>query len=176
MNYIEINKEDARVTRWLQGGTTVDRATRRALAGLSVEGRITMSADGYELRIAPTPSALKEFDGKVVELTRLGKPASIRLAGDIVEATPIDNSIAFPNWRGIVPDSKPVYTINVNGKWLAEIIKDIDDMVTLEFHKPTQPIVIRSADKFAVLMPMHTSVVSELFDPINNPPKLEESN
>ncbi len=167
MNCIEVQKQDAAAIRWLHGGTSQDD-TRPVLQGLCVEGDITVVADGFQLRIAPTPEPLKEFDGKLVRLDKLP-----RASGDVVKTHLVDEG-EFPDWRGIIPTSKPAFQIGVNAGWLAEIIKDMGETVEFTFYSDTQPIIIKSDDKYAVLMPVFTKDV-ERFDPIN-PPELKESN
>lgn len=171
MNCIEINKEDARDVRWLQDGALKEAGVlgREVLTCLSVEENgLAISADGFQLRVIPTPASLKEFSGKLV---RLG--AQPRLAGDVVKAEIIESG-DFPGWREIIPNGKPTFEVYVNGAFLADIIKDMGGkMVKLEFFSPTAPMLIKSEDKFSVLMPMHHGDEELFFNPIA---QLEESN
>ncbi len=167
MNCIEVQKKDAAAIRWLYDGINKDGG-RPVMQGLCVEDDITVAANGYQLRIAPTPESLKEFDGKLVRLDK-----APRAGGDVVKTSLIDED-KFPEWREIIPTGKPAFQIGVNAGWLANLIMGMGETVELIFYSPTQPIIIKSDDKYAVLMPTYTKDV-ERFDPIN-PPELKESN
>ena len=164
MEYIEISKSDTQVIRWLHSGTTDEG--KRSLEALNVEDDIAVVADGFSLRVISTPELLKEFKGKLV---RLDKPP--RVAGDVVKTEIIEDK--FPDWRGVIPDGEPTYQITLDGGKLAAIISEMG-AVTLEFHSPSQPVIIKSEDRYALLMPMHSDDVT-FFDPINQPEPDKES-
>ncbi len=171
MKYIEVQKQDAAAIRWLHDGTSKD-GTRHVLEGLYVEGDITVVTDGFQLRIAPTPEPLKEFDGDLVKLEKLP-----RASGDVVKTHLIEDG-KFPDWRGIIPTGKPAFQIAVNAGLLANLVKDmgnVDNVIEFSFYSSTQPLIVKSVENYAILMPMHLSEPEKLFDPIN-PPELEESN
>ena len=169
MEYIEISKSDTQVIRWLHSGTNKDSGDfgRRSLEAMSIEDDIAVVADGFTLRIVSTPEPLKEFKGKLV---RLDKPP--RVAGDVVKTDVIEDS-KFPDWREVIPSGKPTYQITLSGGKLAAIISEMG-AVTLEFHSPSQPVIIKSEDRYALLMPMHLDDVT-FFDPINQPESDKES-
>ena len=170
MNCIEVQKQDTAAIRWLHGGTSKSDS-RPVLQGLCVEGDITVVADGWQLRIAPTPEPLKEFDGKLVRLDKLP-----RAGGDVVKTYLEDGQ--FPDWRQVIPTGEPTFRIAVNAELLAGLVKDMgntDQVVELIFYDKTKPIIFKSVEMYAVLMPMHLADDSKLFDPIN-PPELKESN
>ncbi len=167
MNCIEVQKNDASEIRWLHDGTS--KAGRPALEGLNVENGITVTANGFELRIAPTPESLKEFDGKLVRLDK-----APRAGGDVVKVDLITDG-TFPDWRGVIPTSEPVLKIGINAGWLAALLSGMGKIVELTFYGPTQPIVIKSEDKYALLMPAHIDDRVDQFDPIKTSPQLKES-
>lgn len=168
VNCTEITKEDTRATRWLQAGTN-DTSRHFALACLSIEDDIAVSADGFEIRAMSTPKSLQEYSGQLIKLDK-----SPRVAGDVVKTQVVEDE-SFPDWRGVVPTDEPVFEITLNGELLADIVAEMG-AVSFQFFSSTVPIVMRSVDKFAVLMPMHKGSDDEWFDP-NNPPQLsEESN
>ena len=166
MNYLEVQKQDAAAIRWLHGGISKDDS-RPVLQGLSVKNGITVTTDGWQLRIAPTPESLKNLDTELIELEK-----APRAGGDMVKTFNVDGD--YPDWSGVIPSGEPVFQITLNAELLASLVKDmgetkINPSIELSFYSPTKPIIFKSADKFALLMPMHSADGQKLFDPINQP-------
>lgn len=151
-----VPKDQVKVTRWLHAGTSKDQS-RPSLAVLKVEEDVTVTADGHQMRIVPTPECFKEQAGKMLRIEK-----APRVGGDAVTFEEYEGN--YPEWRSILPTSEPIHSVDVNPVLLAGILKEMsteNTRVRLEFHGgAATPIVIRTPDnvidaRYALLMPMH---------------------
>lgn len=158
MSTLEFTKDDTRATRWLLDGISVD-PYRPGFHGIHVEDdEVSVSTDGAQIRATTTPKPLADLSGKTIVFA---KPP--RVKGDTVKCSVAESKL--PDWRdNVKPKGEPKFSITLDGEILASIVKDMG-YIRLDFHGKFLPIEIRSADKYAILMPCDDNNADEDFTP-----------
>ena len=145
-------KEDASTLKWLQAGTSSDKA-RPVLNGMYRENGRTITADGFILLNAPTPEAMLDVDDKSITVVNNGK-AIATTKDRIYSAIPEDGQ--YPDYKQFVPSNRPSMTFAINPHNMIRALNMPTEsaMVIVEFHGPNLPLVLRSGDYSALVMPM----------------------
>ena len=167
---INFPKDESRIVRWLNDATHKDR---EGIHGIYHDGNRAITADGHQMRITPLPQSLADNteDGTIAILDKSPRVSGGYIEVDDTETTP------FPDWKRIVPTTEPSFEIDINGKLLASIVKDMG-YVRLKFTTRNAPVLIQGREQAAVLMPLTFDgaiETDELFNPIEQDESTEES-
>ncbi|KKN56373.1 hypothetical protein LCGC14_0572840 [marine sediment metagenome] len=152
---IKGDKEASKVLRWVGKAISKDRS-RAQLTHFRFDNGNVIATDGFRMHVANKPDleGAEDLQGNAI-----GKIPAGAFVTELEQPDQGTYDAKYPEWREILPKAPGQFEICVNGKYLAEAIRDLGE-VRLTFYDSTMPILVTPTSdtdgaKFALVMPCH---------------------